>query len=174
MARVAPRRSRDQGWLVCPTCGAAHPERFCPTCSMPLMQPAAARDGVSEHVNERRRQARKVKPQMAEGEPVRVARAYNQAEAEMIAMLLLDEGIPSLVRRTAGADVPDFLAGGPRDVLVPQAGEELARELLLGAGVAQDAGEPARVAPVRLLSGLLIAVAIGALLLWLLILAVHR
>ena len=111
---------------------------------------------------------------MAEGDPVRVARAYNQAEAEMIAMLLLDEGIPSLVRRTAGADVPDFLAGGPRDVLVPQAGEELARELLLGAGVAQDTGEPARVAPVRLLSGLLIAVAIGALLLWLLILAVHR
>jgi hypothetical protein len=174
MHRVLPRRFREEGWLVCPTCGAAHPERFCPTCNMPLIQPAAARDSVSEHVSERRRQARKIKPQLAVGEPVRVARARNQAEAELIAMLLLDEGVPSLVRRTAGADVPDFLAAGPRDVLVPQAGEEVARELLLGAGLAQDGGEPVRVAPGRLLAGLVIAIAVGALIIWLLTLAVHH
>ena len=50
---------------------------------------------------------------------MRVAWARNQAEAELIAGLLLEEGIPSLVRRSGGFDVPDFLAAGPRDILVP-------------------------------------------------------
>ncbi len=173
MRSVASRRSRDLGRLVCPTCGGAYPDRFCPTCNMPLIQPAAASEHVSDPVSERQRQARKIKPQLAAGEPVQVARARNQAEAELIAMLLLDAGVPSLVRRTAGADVPDFLAAGPRDVLVPQAGEEVARELLLEAGLAPEAGEPVRVAPGRLLAGLLIAIAIGAFIIWLLTLAVH-
>jgi hypothetical protein len=34
------------------------------------------------------------------------------------------------VRRTGGFDVPDFLAGGPRELLVPAAGAEVARDLL--------------------------------------------
>jgi hypothetical protein len=34
------------------------------------------------------------------------------------------------VRRSGGFDVPDFLAAGPRDVLVPQGGESAAREVL--------------------------------------------
>ena len=63
--------------------------------------------------------ARKIKPQLAEGELVRVAGARNQAEAEFIQGLLLEEGVPSMLRRSAGFDVPDFLAAGPRDVLVP-------------------------------------------------------
>ncbi len=46
-------------------------------------------------------------------------------------MLLLEEGVPSTLRRTAGFDVPDFLAAGPRDVLVPESGVEVAREVLL-------------------------------------------
>ena len=33
-------------------------------------------------------------------------------------------------RRTRGFDVPDFLAAGPRDILVPEAGAEAAQELL--------------------------------------------
>ena len=48
----------------------------------------------------------------------------------MIEGLLLEEGIPSLVRRSGGFDVPDFLAAGPRDILVPASGAALARELL--------------------------------------------
>ena len=48
----------------------------------------------------------------------------------MLENLLLEEGIPSLIRRSGGFDVPDFLAAGPRDILVPAAGAELARELL--------------------------------------------
>ena len=35
-----------------------------------------------------------------------------------------------MLRRAPGFDVPDFLAAGPRDVLVPRGGEEAARELL--------------------------------------------
>ncbi|MBM3664365.1 MAG: rhomboid family intramembrane serine protease [Actinobacteria bacterium] len=50
---------------------------------------------------------------------VRVAIARNQPEAEMIQGMLGDAGIPAYVRRMAGFDVPDYLAGGPRDIMVP-------------------------------------------------------
>ena len=53
---------------------------------------------------------------------MRVAAARNQPEAELLQGLLLEEGIPSMVRRSGGFDVPDFLASGPRDVLVPAVG----------------------------------------------------
>ena len=43
--------------------------------------------------------------------------------------MLLEEGIPSLTRRSGGFDVPDFLAAGPRDILVPQSGALAARDL---------------------------------------------
>lgn len=61
---------------------------------------------------------------------VKVAYARNIAEAEMIQGLLRQEGIPSMVRRNGGFDVPDFLAAGPRDVLVPISQADRARELL--------------------------------------------
>jgi hypothetical protein len=61
---------------------------------------------------------------------VKVARARHQAEAELIENLLREEGIPSLSRRAGGFDVPDFLAAGPRDVLVPASAAEAAREIL--------------------------------------------
>jgi predicted esterase len=79
---------------------------------------------------ERQRRARKIKPQYSEGALVKVARAQNQPEAEFVEALLLEEGIPSLLRRSGGADVPDFLAAGPRDVLVPESAVEAAREAL--------------------------------------------
>jgi membrane associated rhomboid family serine protease len=50
---------------------------------------------------------------------VRVAIARNQPEAEMIQGMLAEAGIPAYVRRMAGFDVPDYLAGGPRDIMVP-------------------------------------------------------
>jgi hypothetical protein len=85
----------------------------------------------SEHdTTERQRRARKVKPQYTEGPLVKVARASNQPEAELIEALLLEEGIPSMQRRSGGFDVPDFLAAGPRDILVPESGAQAAREAL--------------------------------------------
>ncbi len=80
--------------------------------------------------DDRHERARKVFPQYGEGPLVKVAWAPNQAEAELIAGLLLEEGVPSVVKRSGGFDVPDFLASGPRDLFVPAAGAELARELL--------------------------------------------
>jgi hypothetical protein len=93
---------------------------------MPLVfMPGAERD-----TTDRQRRARKVKPQYTEGNLVKVARAANQPEAELIEGILLEEGIPSLQRRSGGFDVPDFLAAGPRDILVPESGAQAAREAL--------------------------------------------
>jgi uncharacterized protein YbaR (Trm112 family) len=114
--------------LICPECGVSYPraERFCPACEMPLVY----LPGSEREASERQRRARKIKPQYAEGQLVKVAYANNQPEAELIEALLLEEGIPSMLRRSGGFDVPDFLAAGPRDVLVPEAGAEAAREAL--------------------------------------------
>ena len=62
---------------------------------------------------------------------MRVVGARNQPEAEFLAGMLLEEGIPSLLRRSAAFDVPDFMASGPRDVLVPQSALAAARDVLL-------------------------------------------
>jgi hypothetical protein len=78
---------------------------------------------------------------------VSVAYAGNQPEAELIQGLLRDAGIPSMVRRSGGFDVPDFLAAGPRDILVPRAAEAAARALLsqTAPSDASDRGEPREV-----------------------------
>jgi len=163
--------------LVCPSCGARDraPERFCPACRLPLVHDRP--DGAEEPVSKRREWARKVKPQLAEGQLVHVVGASNQAEGEFIQGLLLEEGVPSLLRRSAGFDVPDFLAAGPRDVLVPLAGAPTAREVLLESwdpdlvAAPSSGGRP--VAPARLLAGLLAALAIGALVMWLALVVVR-
>ena len=167
------RLRESSGELVCPGCGARYPseERFCAACKLPLTFDI---DGPSEApVSEAHRVARKIKPQLAEGELVRVAWARNQAEAEFIQSLLLEEGVPSLLRRSAGFDVPDFLAAGPRDILVPETGVATAREVLLQAELipSEPAGPP--VAPLRLLVGLLLALAVGALIVWVASMVIH-
>ncbi|HEV3283703.1 MAG TPA: DUF2007 domain-containing protein [Solirubrobacteraceae bacterium] len=118
--------------LICPSCGREHPpsERFCERCAMPLVHPG----GVEPVTSERQQRARKIKPQYAQGSLVKVARAANQPEAEFIEGLLLEEGIPSLLRRSSGFDVAESLAAGPRDVLVPESGAEAAREALAWEG----------------------------------------
>jgi len=68
------------------------------------------------------------------GKLVKVAFAHQQAEAEMIQGLLTAHGIPSMLRRAAGFDVPDFLAAGPREVLVAEEVAKDAREVLEGTG----------------------------------------
>src|SRR3954465_8646733 len=98
----------------------------------------AGSPGVDQPITERHERARKVKPQYTEGDLVRVAGARNQAEAEMIQGLLLEEGVPSLLRRTRGFDVPAMPAAGPRDVMVPLSGAPAAREVLLEAELVSD------------------------------------
>jgi hypothetical protein len=122
--------------LACPTCALRFglDERFCAKCGMPLVYVGS--DPVETPVDAAHERARKIDPRYTEGELVRVAGGRNQAEAEFIQGMLLEEGVPSILRRSAGFDVPDFLAAGPRDVMVPQAGAEVAREVLLEAELA--------------------------------------
>jgi hypothetical protein len=154
--------------LVCPSCASTHSldERFCPTCGMPLVY--AGRTGVDQPVTEAHERARKIKPQYSEGDLVRVAGARHQAEAELVQGILLEEGIPSMTRRSAGFDVPDMLAAGPRDILVPASGAAAARDVLLQADLLErERPGPAVANPGRLLLGLLGALVIVGLIAWL-------
>jgi hypothetical protein len=154
--------------LVCPSCATSHPsdERFCRDCGMPLVH--AGRSGEDEPVTAAHERARKIKPQYSEGDLVRVAGARHQAEAELVQGLLLEEGIPSMTRRSAGFDVPDMLAAGPRDILVPASGAAAAREVLLQADMLErERPGPAVANPGRLLIGLMAAIALVGLIAWL-------
>src|SRR3954447_1136433 len=61
---------------------------------------------------------------------VKVAFARNQVEAEMLQGLLSEAGIGSVLKRSFGFDNPDFLAGGPHDVMVYEGVASRAREVL--------------------------------------------
>jgi hypothetical protein len=135
--------------------------------------PLVAGAGDEEAADEARERARKVKPQYLGGDLVKVAWARNLAETQLIQGILLEEGIPSVERRARGFDVPDFLAAGPRDILVPQAAYEAARELLAGSDAGAAASEerpPSALAepPLRLLGKLALALGLAAVLIWLL------
>ena len=168
MSRIGQPAERAQ----CPNCGVARAasERFCPDCRLPLVPDP----GTGSRADPRHDRARKVKPQLGEGALVRVASARNQAEAEFIQGLLLEEGVPSLLRRSAGFDVPDFLAAGPRDVLVPASGVATAREVLLEADLIAPSAGRTGPRPSRLLAGLVLALAAGALLVWVASLVLSR
>jgi hypothetical protein len=160
--------------LVCPACATPHPldERFCRACGMPLVHAGAA-GAADAPVSALQERVRKIKPQLSEGPLTKVAGAGNQAEAEWIQGLLLEEGVPSMLRRSAGFDVPDMLAAGPRDVLVPRSGAQVAREVLLEAEVLPgSSGEvpgrrsDGRDSAQRVLAGLLSALVLVAVIAW--------
>ena len=158
--------------LACPRCAIRYglEERFCAQCGMPLTY--AGEVGAEEEATDKQVRARKIKPQYARGDLRRVATGRQQPEAEFIQMLLLEEGVPSTLRRSAGFDVPDMLAAGPRDVLVPESGLEVARQVLLQSDIEVHESPVARAgaagpAPGALLAGVLLAGGVVALLIWL-------
>ena len=118
--------------LICASCATPHaldasasaPTAGCRSCTPRRSPPRRPRSTSAQE------RARKVQARYADGPLVRVAAARHQSEAEFLQGLLLEEGIPSLLRRSGGFDVPDFLAAGPRDILVPQSGALAAREAL--------------------------------------------
>ena len=132
---------------------------------MPLVHVGS--EPLEEPVSESHARARKIDPRYTEGTLVRVAGGRNQAEAELIQGLLLEEGVPSVLRRSAGFDVPDFLAAGPRDVLVPEAGAGAVRDVLLSANLAPPVGPSAqRPRPLRLAAVIASGGAAAALIAW--------
>jgi hypothetical protein len=132
---------------------------------MPLVAQGGA--PLDEPLSEAHERARKIDPRYTEGALVRVAGGRNQAEAEFIQGLLLEEGIPSLLRRSPGFDVPDFLAAGPRDVLVPDSGAEVARDVLHESDLAPAPGTW-RPNPIKLVAAITLGGAGAALVAYLL------
>ena len=159
------------GPLSCPRCAKLHSldERFCSDCGMPLVYSGTREQ---EPVTDAHEKARKVRPQYARGELHRVTGSRNQAEGELIQGILLDQGIPSILRRARGFDVPDFLAAGPRDVMVPESGYEAARDLLEEADMLTveppSEGMPGIGSPARLAVWICVAVLAAGALVWLL------
>ena len=113
--------------------------------------------------------ARPIDPRYSQGEPVRVAFTRNQAESDLLQNMLLEEGIPSLVKRTRGFDVPDYMAAGPRDIYVPSSAAVVAREFLheVWEGDVVEPQAPS-VPSVRILLAVLGGGLLAALLAWLL------
>jgi hypothetical protein len=95
---------------------------------------------------------------------VKVAYASDESEAELLQGLLRTADVNSVVRRAPGFDVPEFLAAGPREVLVAASDVPVARDVLREV----DPGEPEPPSrsgadrPSRVLTGVLIAAALVA------------
>jgi hypothetical protein len=183
MAASRKRRSRSASAapgaesLACPRCARRYglDERFCAQCGMPLVY--AGPPSVEEPLSDAHERARKIRPELTRGGLVRVAWARNQAEAELIQNLLLEDGVPSIARRSAGFDVPDFLAAGPRDVLVPESGVETAREALHEADIEPPAAlgteRPSGGHVARVLAAIMLGAGAAALIAWELVHGVH-
>ena len=122
---------------------------------------------LDEPLSEAHGRWRKIDPSLTEGELVRVAGGRNQTEAEFIQALLLEWGVPSILRRSAGFDVPDYLAAGPRDVLVPEAAAETAREVLLQADMAPTTDDSRGPRPLVVAAVVAAGGAVTAFLAWL-------
>jgi hypothetical protein len=120
---------------------------------------------LSRMAQERQTHLRKIDPRFTEGKLVKVAGGRNQADSEMIQGLLLEYGIPSMTKRAGGYDVPDFLAAGPRDILVPSSAEEAARNVL--GDMATGDLSAAAPNPKKVFAGLIGLLAFGALVVFL-------
>lgn len=111
---------------------------------------------------------------------VKVAFARTQPEAEMLQGLLAEADIPSLLKRSAGFDNPEFLPSGPRDVYVSQAHAQRARQVLADVMVESEddeladleaerrmaRGETGVTSPARLAFWIVVVALGGCLLMW--------
>lgn len=86
------------------------------------------------------------------GPMVKVAFARTEPEAEMLQGLLAEADIPSLLKRSAGFDNPEFLPNGPRDVYVSQAHAKRARQVLADVLVENEGDEMAELEEERRLA----------------------
>jgi hypothetical protein len=133
---------------------------------MPLVHAGGEHDEPAR--DEAHERARKIRPELTRGPLIRVAGGRNQAEAELIQNILLEEGVPSILRRTAGFDVPDMLAAGPRDVMVAESAASVARDALFAEGIppAPALAGFSRAQALRIAAFLVAGVALAALIAW--------
>lgn len=102
-----------------------------------------------------------------DGKLIKVAFARNQVEAEMLQGLLAEAGIPSVLKRSFGFDNPDFMASGPRDVMVNEGAAKRAREVLAETMIESEEDERAELEEQRRLArGETGVVSPGRLALW--------
>jgi hypothetical protein len=98
-------------------------------------------------------------------ELVKVAYANDEMQAEFLQGLLREADVGSVVRRAPGFDVPEFLAAGPRHVLVAASDVPVAQEVLreVDPGQPEPASRPGADRRSRVLAALLIPVALVVL-----------
>jgi hypothetical protein len=96
---------------------------------------------------------------------VKVGYASNESEAELLQGLLRTADVNSVVRRAPGFDVPEFLAAGPREVLVAASDVPVARDVLreVDPGEAETPSRCGGDRRSRVLAALLIPVALVGL-----------
>src|SRR4051812_22122886 len=92
---------------------------------MPLVQAGEEHDEPAR--DEAHERARKIRPELTRGPLVRVAGGRNQAEAELVQNILLEEGVPSRVPRARGLGGPRLPRARPPRLLVPAPGGGVAR-----------------------------------------------
>jgi hypothetical protein len=110
----------------------------------------------------------RVRPEYTYGDLVTVTTVPNVAEGEMLRGMLLEEGIPSMVRPARSSAIPQVLGIGPHEVVVPESAYETAYQLVHGEPP-QPAhpGSRSRPAPGNLLAVVLIVAGALAFLVWL-------
>ena len=155
--------TREPKPLACPRCERRFPldDRFCPDCEMPLVYVGR---GGEEPVTDPQMRAQRVRPEYASGELVRVASASSPAEAELIIGILLDQGIPA----RAANELASVFPTSSRDILVPESAFAVARDLVADTAEHAVAAPQPRRAAARLAAGILVGLAAGAGLAWLL------
>lgn len=110
----------------------------------------------------------KVRPEYTHGDPVTVTTVGHVAEGEMLRGMLLEEGIPSMVRPAQAFAIPQALGTGPHEVLVPESAYEAAYQLVHGELPQRPhPGSRSRPEPGNLLAVVLTVLGLLAFLVWL-------
>jgi hypothetical protein len=110
----------------------------------------------------------KVRAEYTHGDPVTVTTVPHVAEGEMLRGMLLEEGIPSMVRPARSFAIPQALGTGPQEVVVPESAYDAAYQLVHGElPQPPHPGSRSRPEPGNLLAVVLIVLGLLAFLVWL-------
>ena len=110
----------------------------------------------------------RVRREYTHGDLVTVTTVRHAAEGEMLRGMLLEEGIPSMVRPARGSVIPQALGAGPHELVVTESGYETAYQVVHGElPQPQRPGSRSRPEPGNLLAVVLVVAGLLAFLVWL-------